>query len=127
MNGYRAAVVYTATPSNKQPAMHGFWMGKRPSTTITVLGWMALCLACAVSAQTRPQPGRELLNSERIEQKFGSYGIEVLRSDTRARAADLFSTATSGGGEQRTCRTFAVTRYPDEIAPAFAAEHREIL
>lgn len=125
MNGYLAAVVYTATPNNKQPAMHGFWMRKRPWTAACLSGWLALCLAVAVPAQPTTTPGREPLNSERIEQKFGSYGIAVLRSDARLRVANLFSTDTAGG--RRTCRTFAVTRYPDEIAPSFAAEHREIL
>jgi hypothetical protein len=86
-------------------------------------------LAGAVEAQLAPAPGRELLNSERIEQKFGSYGIAVLRSDAQLRVANLFSTARAapGAGEQRTCRTFAVTRYPDEVAPSFAAEHAEVL
>jgi hypothetical protein len=98
-----------------------------------LLAWTALCLAfgappTALRAQP-PAAARELLNSERIEQKFGSYGIAVLRSDARHRVANLYSATRPAAGEpeRRTCRTFAVTRYPDEVAAAFAAEHREIL
>jgi hypothetical protein len=65
---------------------------------------------------------RELLNSERIAQRFGSYGIEVIESDGRVRVSSLFSEREG----KRTCRTFAVVRYPDRIDPAFAAEHDEI-
>lgn len=99
-------------------------MGKRRLAAACFAGWLAVCAAAAAPAQPAPPPARELLNSERIEQKFGSYGIAVLSSDARLRVASLFSTAVGGA---RTCRTFAVTRYPDVIAPPFAAEHREIL
>jgi hypothetical protein len=70
-------------------------------------------------------PARELLNSERIEQRFGSYGIAVLSSDAHVRVSNLYSTDSRTGGE--TCRTFAVVRYPDAIDPALSAEHAEIL
>lgn len=110
--------------------MRGFSQGKRPRTAAYVVGWLAFCVAVAIPAQPTAPSARELLNSERIEQKFGSYGVTVLHSDARLRIASLFSTAQSdgvGSAAQRTCRTFAVTRYPDEVAPAFAAEHREIV
>ena len=52
-----------------------------------------------------PSPERrELLNSERIAQRFGSYGIEVLESDGRVRVSNLYSNEQGG----RICRTFAV-------------------
>ena len=66
--------------------------------------------------------GRQLLNSERIAQRFGSYGIDVLASDARVRVSNLYS-ETNG---TRTCRTFAVVVYPAAIDPAIAAEHDEI-
>src|SRR5262245_42966767 len=100
MNGYQAAVVYTATPSNKQLAMRGFLSVKRRRTAACLVGWMGLCLALgapagAVRAQSSAAvpAAPELLNSERIEQKFGSYGIAVLRSDERLRVANLYSEA----------------------------------
>jgi hypothetical protein len=71
-------------------------------------------------------PARELLNSERIEQAFGSYGVEVLDSNARVRVSNLYSEDAERPAD-RTCRTFAVVRYPDTVDAAFAAEHAEIL
>jgi len=66
---------------------------------------------------------REPLNSERIEARFGSYGVEVLESGTKFRVSNLFS----GDAAHKICRTFAVVRYPLAIDPAFAEEHAAIL
>ncbi len=66
---------------------------------------------------------RVLLNSERIEQRFGSYGIDVLESGSEYRVSNLYSL----DGSRRICRTFAVVRYPERVDPAFAAAHRAIL
>jgi hypothetical protein len=68
---------------------------------------------------------RELLNSERIEQRFGSYGLAVLASDAHVRVSNLYSTDARAGTQ--TTRTFAVVRYPDAIDVALAREHAEIL
>ena len=70
-----------------------------------------------------PALQRELLNSERIEQRFGSYGIDVLHSDARYRVSKLYS--IHNGGE--ICRTFAVVMYPEQVDERFAAEHAEIV
>jgi hypothetical protein len=74
-------------------------------------------------AAAAPTGQREQLNSERIAQRFGSYGITVLESDARVRVSNLYSEESAG----RICRTFAVVKYPDAIDPAFAAEHAEIV
>jgi hypothetical protein len=66
---------------------------------------------------------RELLNSERIAQRFGSYGITVLESDGRVRVSNLYSEEQGG----RICRTFAVVSYPANVDPAIASEHDEIV
>ena len=79
--------------------------------------------AAPASAPATQARGRELLNSERIAERFGSYGIEVLESDGSVRVSNLYS---EHAGEQ-ICRTFAVVRYADTVAPAIAAEHREIV
>lgn len=71
--------------------------------------------AAAASAQ--------ILNSERIEQTFGSYGIDVLFSDAEHRLSNLYSEQ----GGVRVTRTFAVVEYPAEVDESFAAEHLEIL
>jgi hypothetical protein len=79
-------------------------------------------LAQAPERASAPAERRELLNSERIAQRFGSYGLAVLESDGRVRVSNLYSEQHG----ERICRTFAVVRYPDAIDPAFAAEHDEI-
>lgn len=95
--------------------------------------WAAASVATASWAQSAAKPSgspaeRELLNSERIEQTFGSYGVEVLSSNAHLRVSNLYSEDPAlPASERRTCRTFAVVRYPDAIDPAFAAEHAEIL
>ena len=68
------------------------------------------------------ESARQLLNSERIAQRFGSYGIEVLASDPRVRVSNLYSEERGA----RTCRTFAVVLYRTGVDPAIAAEHEEI-
>lgn len=74
-------------------------------------------------ASVAPAVTRELLNSERIAQRFGSYGIEVIESDGRVRVSNLFSEREG----TRTCRTVAVVRYSDRVDPALRAEHDEIV
>ncbi len=81
----------------------------------------AACVLAALAAAGQP-PTRELLNSERIQQAFGSYGVEVLANDTRARVTNLYSTEAGS----KTCRTFAVVRFPAVIDAAVATEHATI-
>lgn len=83
----------------------------------------AAAQASGAAASRVESSGRQLLNSERIAVRFGNYGIEVLASDPRERVSNLYSEANG----VRTCRTFAVVRYPDAIDAAVAAEHDEIL
>lgn len=77
------------------------------------------------SACTRPSYNmlKPLLNSERIEAIFGSYGIEVLEHDAGLRVSSLYSLE----GGHKICRTFAMVAYPATIDSRIAAEHREIL
>jgi hypothetical protein len=51
----------------------------------------------------------QLLNSERIRDRFGSYGIEILADNNGLRRANLYSHADAG----KTCRTFALVRTLD--------------
>lgn len=73
-----------------------------------VLLWV-VCL-CAVLL---PAANAQMLNSERIEQTFGSYGIEVLYADWQHRVSNLFSEEDG----IRTTRTLAVVLYPEEGIP----------
>jgi len=83
----------------------------------------AAVLAVVHVAALAQQPGRELLNSERIAERFGNYGIEVLTGDGQVRVSNLFSTANG----VPTCRTFAVVRFPSSVDPIVATEHAAIM
>ncbi len=64
-----------------------------------------------------------LLNSERIEQRFGSYGIDVLASEAGLRRSSLYS---AGDGE-RICRTYAVVRFTEQPDTSYSPEHAHVL
>lgn len=68
-------------------------------------------------------PGEEILNSERIELAFGSFGIEVLSAEGDLRVSNLFSEEQG----ERTCRTLAVVSYPTRVHPALVEEHALIV
>lgn len=77
--------------------------------------FVLVLVACAA----RPVP----LNSERIKQRFGSYGVEILVADDSSRISNLFSNEPSG----RVCRTYAVVKFAPDTDPAFIDEHAAIL
>jgi len=64
-----------------------------------------------------------LLNSERIEQQFGNYGIDVLASEAGLRRSSLYTTAIA----ERVCRTYAVVRFIDEPDTSYGPEHAKVL
>ena len=61
-----------------------------------------------------------LLNSERIEKKFGGYGIDVLYNSRQLRVSNLYD------GKKIT-RTLAVVDYPETIDSSFSKEHQMIV
>ena len=65
----------------------------------------------------------ESLNSERIEGRFGTYGIEVLSNEAGLRRSNLYSTEDG----MRTCRTYAVVRFTGESSTLVDTEHEQIL
>ena len=65
----------------------------------------------------------ERLNSERIAERFGSYGIEVISSEPGMRRSNLYSSEN----DVRTCRTYAVVRFVDEPDAIIDDEHAQIL
>jgi len=65
----------------------------------------------------------ELLNSERIEDQFGSYGIDVLSSEPGLRRSALYSNED----EVHTCRTYAVVRFDEKPDAIIGSEHAQIL
>ncbi len=64
-----------------------------------------------------------LLNSERIEQRFGSYGITVLPSEPGLRRSSLFSIHE----DEAICRTYAVVRFADQPHDWYSEEHAKVL
>lgn len=65
----------------------------------------------------------ELLNSERIKQRFGSYGLDVLRNSNGLRRANLHSIEKG----RKVCRTYAIVRFDNVPANIIGAEHAQIL
>jgi hypothetical protein len=63
------------------------------------------------------------LNSERIERKFGSYGVDILASDSRQRLSSLYSLSDG----RPVCRTYACVRFMEPLDPAIAAEHARVV
>jgi hypothetical protein len=64
-----------------------------------------------------------LLNSERIEQQFGSYGIDVLASEAGLRRSSLYSVENG----ERICRTYAVVRFTDNPDTSYSPEHAKVM
>ena len=64
-----------------------------------------------------------LLNSERIERRFGSYGIDVLASEAGLRRSSLFSLEN----DDKICRTYAVVRFVEDPDMSLGAEHATVL
>ncbi|MCH8302854.1 MAG: hypothetical protein IH912_08885, partial [Proteobacteria bacterium] len=85
-------------------------------------GWLPLFAICfgfiVVGCGSQGQP----LNSERIEQTFGSYGVDVLQSSNEGRVSSLYS----GSGDNKVTRTFAVVKFTGRVRPAFASEHSQV-
>lgn len=71
--------------------------------------WPGLLLLVWLQACTAAQPP---LNSERIEDRFGSFGIDVLPSPDGIRRSNLYSVHDG----ERICRTYAVVRLHDSAA-----------
>jgi hypothetical protein len=65
----------------------------------------------------------ELLNSERIKQRFGSYGIDVLQGSNGLRRASLHSIKNG----TKVCRTYGVVRFDNVPTDVIGDEHAQIL
>jgi hypothetical protein len=75
----------------------------------------AVLSACATESVT--------LNSERIEKRFGSYGIEVLASAAGLRRSSLFSY----DGDTATSRTYAVVQFEGQDDEHSDDAHSKVL
>ena len=80
----------------------------------------SIVLAAALSACSL-QP--EVLNSERIKDRFGSYGVEIIEQNDEARRSSLYSTSNG----KRTCRTYAVVKFSGSDAFDISDVHRKVV
>ena len=87
-------------------------MSKSTATPFVVAAALS---ACALES--------ELLNSERIGERFGSYGIEVLGHDPTVRRSNLYSVEDG----LRICRTYAVVRFEAHGSGSVADLHDRII
>jgi hypothetical protein len=91
--------------------------------TVVVLTLPAGCyLGGRLAEQPVAGPG-PTLNSDRIRQQFGSYGVKVLRQDQQLRVSNLYSVHA----ERSICRTFAVVRFVQPTPAELAVEHAAIV
>ena len=79
-----------------------------------------MVIAAALSACAQ-EP--EALNSERIKERFGSYGIEILSQDSGIRRSSLYSIE----GQTQICRTYAVVKFVDESTARVGDAHADIV
>jgi len=86
------------------------------------MNWLFACSPVTNQSPVVTQAPTVLLNSERIRQQFGSYGIDVLRNGEVLRISNLYSLDDGG----KITRTLAVVVFPSEIPPEVMAEHRLI-
>lgn len=77
----------------------------------------AVLAVTACTTQTVP------LNSERIQQKFGNYGIDILESTSDIRRSNLFSIENG----EKICRTYALVRFSEDVDESIAALHAMVL
>jgi hypothetical protein len=80
----------------------------------------SIVLAAALSACSL-QP--EVLNSERIRDRFGNYGIEIIEQNDETRRSSLYSTSNG----RRTCRTYAVVEFTGGGAFDISDVHRKVV
>lgn len=81
---------------------------------LVLLGSLQLA-ACAASGP--------LLNSDRIQDKFGSYGVDIVQEDAERRISSLYS----GAGDTKVTRTYAIVEYLGDAKPEFRTEHAAIV
>ena len=90
---------------------------------LLILGASLLAAACDIRRVKTDERSRPLLNSERIEQKFGSYGIDVLKNSPAIRVSNLYSLHDG----RKICRTLAAVNYPALVDPQYVREHEQIV
>jgi hypothetical protein len=81
--------------------------------------FFAICLGLALLSCASQE---QLLNSERIAETFGSYGIDVIQANNEGRVSSLYSLSD----DDKITRTFAVVKFAGPARRAFASEHSQV-
>ena len=79
-----------------------------------------IVLAAALSACSLQS---DVLNSERIKNRFGNYGVEIIEQDDQTRRSSLYSTNNGN----RTCRTYAVVKFAGGDAFDISDVHEKVI
>ena len=89
----------------------------------------SLLLACTQPTLTSPNDSHNepvsILNSDGIRERFGNYGVEIIRQDDSTRLSGLFSVDDATG--IKTTRTLAVVLFDELARTRLADEHQLII
>ena len=94
-------------------------LGSARPRTLSLVWPVLIVSGLAAACSSAP----ELLNSERIELRYGNYRVRVLHSDQWQRVTSLYSVGTEG----EVCRTFAIVDFVVPLDSRLAVEHSSIL
>jgi hypothetical protein len=84
------------------------------------IGWLSPVLLLFLVACAASGP---LLNSDRVQAVFGSYGVAVLQENEQRRVSSLYSET----GDRPVTRTYAVVEYLGEPRPEYQKTHEAIV
>lgn len=90
-----------------------------PKVQLHIRLFLVVCLGLVLLGCGAQGP---LLNSERIAQTFGSYGVDVIQQNEQGRVSSLYSL----NGYEKVTRTFAVVTFTGPAKRAFAPEHEQV-
>ena len=90
---------------------------------IASMRYKQISIIIVVAALSACAQEPELLNSERIEQRFGSYGVEILSYEAGVRRSSLYSVHNN----TQVCRTYAVVRFIDDNIASIADAHANVV
>ena len=95
-------------------------MNQLPKTSCLYFFFLFILISCSDNYENKDT----LLNSERIENKFGSYGVDIVQSDNQSRVSFLYS-LDSNNKKKKNYHTLAVVKFKETIK--VSAIHKRIL
>jgi len=108
-------VLYPRSPSVYGAAAQSIQYLPMSRNPVSSLVPAAALTACSLQS--------EVLNSERIKTRFGSYGVEIIEQDGETRRSSLYSTSNG----KRTCRTYAVVKFAGSDALDIFDVHQKVV